>query len=438
METRANYALIGLFTLVVIAAGFGFVYWFSGKDARSKLANYQIVFNGSVSGLSRGSLVLYNGLRVGEVTSLGLQPNDPGRVVAIIAVDSNTPMNTDTRARLEFQGLTGVASIALSGGGPVSRPLTSSDGQPPIIAADRSDFQDLIESASRIAAKADDVLSKVQKVVDENQGGITSIVKNVDSFTRALGENSEGIGKFLASVGTAADNIAALSVRLETLTDGVDAIVRAVDPQEVKSIVANVREVTATLSAERERISAFVTQASELATKLNGSAGRLDSLLASADTAVKSLDVAKIGRTVDNVDKFATALGNNSPQVDQIVRNTNELVAKLNQSADRLDDVLAGAQSFLGSGDGKGAFAEVGETAKSIRRLADNLDQRTAEITAGIGRITGRGLQSLEAFANDGRKTLNDVSKTLRNLEKNPQQLLFGGRPSIPEYNGRP
>ena len=73
METRANYALIGAFTLAVIAAAFGFVFWFS-KDTGAKLNAYRLIFNGSVSGLSRGAQVLYNGLQVGTVVSLELLP----------------------------------------------------------------------------------------------------------------------------------------------------------------------------------------------------------------------------------------------------------------------------------------------------------------------------------------------------------------------------
>jgi phospholipid/cholesterol/gamma-HCH transport system substrate-binding protein len=76
--------------------------------------------------------------------------------------------------------------------------------------------------------------------------------------------------------------------------------------------------------------------------------------------------------------------------------------------------------------------------ARSIRRLADNLDKRTQEITAGINRVTGPAVRQYEALAEDGRKTLNDIGRTLRSLEKNPQQLLFGSKPTIPEYSGRP
>ncbi|MBV9557208.1 MAG: MCE family protein, partial [Pseudolabrys sp.] len=64
METRANYALIGAFTLAVIAGAFGFVYWFSGSQQGIERKSYRMIFTSSVSGLSRGASVLFNGLKV--------------------------------------------------------------------------------------------------------------------------------------------------------------------------------------------------------------------------------------------------------------------------------------------------------------------------------------------------------------------------------------
>src|SRR3712207_739191 len=129
METRANYALIGVFTLAVIAAAFGFVFWFSGGGSQNARVPVRIVFSGSVSGLTKGSVVLFNGIRVGEATEVSLLPDDPRRVVATIEVDRVTPVRADTRARLEYQGLTGVAQIALVGGEPAAPGLEAGPGQ---------------------------------------------------------------------------------------------------------------------------------------------------------------------------------------------------------------------------------------------------------------------------------------------------------------------
>src|ERR1041384_5517657 len=115
METRGHYALIGGCPLAVIAAAFGFVYWFSGGDRGQEKQTIRVVFSGSVSGISKGSLVLFNGLNVGAETDINLLPDDPRRVYAIIQVEKSTPIRADTRARLESQGLTGVAQIALTG-----------------------------------------------------------------------------------------------------------------------------------------------------------------------------------------------------------------------------------------------------------------------------------------------------------------------------------
>src|ERR687898_3343956 len=125
METRARYALIGLFMLAVIAASFGFVYWLENKGGFSQREIYQVKFQGSVSGLLVGSAVLFNGIRVGEVTALGLDPEAPQDVIATIAVDRLTPIRSDTVVNIETQGLTGGAAIALRGGTADSAPVSA-------------------------------------------------------------------------------------------------------------------------------------------------------------------------------------------------------------------------------------------------------------------------------------------------------------------------
>ena len=116
MEIRARYVLVGLFTLAVIAGGFAFVYWLQTAGSLGKRTSYDVRFSNTVSGLLRGSPVLFNGIRVGEVTGLRLVPDNPRAVDATIAIDENTPVRSDTLVSLEFQGLTGVAVVTLTGG----------------------------------------------------------------------------------------------------------------------------------------------------------------------------------------------------------------------------------------------------------------------------------------------------------------------------------
>jgi phospholipid/cholesterol/gamma-HCH transport system substrate-binding protein len=370
METRANYALIGLFTLAVVAGAFLFIYWFAAAGSGGGRQGYRIVFTGSVSGLSNGSLVLFNGLRVGEVRNISLLPEDPRHVVAVVDVDKSVPINVDTKARLEYQGLTGVASIQLTGGDPNAAPLTATGGQPlPTIYADRSDFQDLLETAQRLARRADDILNKIDAVVGDVQQPVANTVRNIEKFSQALSDNSDNVNQFLSNAGKAADSLSSLSKNL--------------------------------------------------------------------DTAVKAVDPNKVSRIVENVDRFTGALGNSSGDVETILKEAASLTAKLDRAADQVEGVLKAAQGFLSSPEGKGAFTEISEAARSIRTLAQNLDTRTAEITAGIKRFTGPGLNNYEALAGDARKTLNDLNRTLQSVQRNPQQFIFGAKPNLPAYNGR-
>jgi phospholipid/cholesterol/gamma-HCH transport system substrate-binding protein len=441
METRANYALIGLFTLAVIAGAFGFVYWFGGGDRGAGKQSIRIVFAGSVSGLSKGSGALFNGLRVGEVTDVNLLPEDPRRVMSIIQVEAGTPIRADTRARLEYQGLTGVAQIALTGGEPSAPPLVAGPGQPmPTIFADRSDFQDLMETARNIARRADDVLERVSRVITDNEGSINRTIQNVERFSQALGENSDGIDRFLEQVGQAAERVGPLAEKLETLATNVDDLVRAVDRERVTNIVQNVESFTDALGKNGDVITQALADAATLIGRLNDTAPKLDAAVTDLNALTKSVDPAKVGRAVDNLDIFSQTLGRRSPDVDKIIVEARSLSEKLNQSADKIDAVLEGANKFLGSASGKegqGAFEQVRAAAESIRVLADNLNQRSAGILQGFGKFSESGLREYEALAVEGRRTLNDIGRAVRSLERNPQQLIFGGQSSIPQYNGR-
>jgi phospholipid/cholesterol/gamma-HCH transport system substrate-binding protein len=354
METRANYALIGGFTLAVIASAFLFVFWFSGGGRPAGRAVYKIVFTGSIAGLQRGGSVLFNGVRVGEVTLIDLVPQDPARVSALIDIEARVPVRADTTARLEYTGFTGVASVALRGGDAASPPLTGIAGGPGVIIADRSDFQDLLETAQRIAGKASDFLDKSNKFLDDSTGPLNTSVQNIQKFTDALASNSDGVKDFLASMSDIGKTIKPLAVKMEELAKDSDTIVKAVDPEEVKSIVKD----------------------------------------------------------------FAG------------------LSAKLNAAADKVDGVLTNLNGLLATGDSKGMFGEISETAKSIHRLADDLDARTKEIGANLTRFTGSGLKQYEALAVDGRKTLEEINQAVRSIENNPTQFLFGKKgSSVPEYS---
>ncbi len=192
METRARYALIGLFMLAVIAASFAFVYWLENKGGFSQRATYQIRFQGPVSGLLVGSAVLFNGIRVGEVTNLSLPADAPDQVIATIGVDPNTPIRSDTQVGLETQGLTGGAAVTLRGGTSGS-PLVADGGAPPTLIAPPQASQDW-------TAAARDAFQHVDAILSENSESLHSALKNIDTFSAALARNSDKVDSVLAGL----------------------------------------------------------------------------------------------------------------------------------------------------------------------------------------------------------------------------------------------
>ncbi|MDE2579266.1 MAG: MCE family protein [Hyphomicrobiales bacterium] len=320
METRANYALIGAFTLGVIAAAFLFVYWFAGPARSQARTPYDVIFTGSVSGLSKGASVNFNGIRVGDVTRLSLNKDEPSQVIARIDVDRSTPINSETKARLETQGLTGVAAIALSSGGPNGIPLPpDQETHVPVLPGEPSQIQNLLEVAQRIADQVGSFTEKANSFIDQNSGSIAATVRNAETLTGSL---------------------------------------------------------------------------------------------------ALSLDQQKLQQIVDNINR-------SSANLDKVVANANTAV-------DNANAILAPARNQI-----RTLSVDIGGAAQSIRKLSDNLDMRLKDISVNIARFTGPGLRQYEALGVDARKTLEQVNRTVRSLQKDPSQVIFGAKPQIPEYSGK-
>jgi phospholipid/cholesterol/gamma-HCH transport system substrate-binding protein len=218
METRANYILVGAFTLAVIVGAFGFVYWFHHVGGTGERAEYRVAFQGPIGGLRTGATVSFNGIRVGEVTGLSLDPHNPRQALATISVDKNTPVRADTEVTLDYQGLTGIATLALKGGSAAAAPVTLRDGNVPLLTASSSASQDLMQAAR-------DAIRRIDTFIADNEKSFRNSMKNIESFTDVLARNSDKIDSSLRNIETFTAALSRNSEKVDSIMAGIDAMI---------------------------------------------------------------------------------------------------------------------------------------------------------------------------------------------------------------------
>jgi phospholipid/cholesterol/gamma-HCH transport system substrate-binding protein len=456
LETRANYIIVGVVTLAVLLASFGFVYWIARFGDTTNSVQLEVRIPGSVTGLSVGSQVLFNGIKVGDVRRLIIDAKNPRGVVAITEVNIDTPVTSATMATLGFQGLTGQAYIELKGGDPDGENIlvkAADTGGLAVVEADPGAVNNLIDRAQNIATSAESVLAGLQGFVDDSREPLSKTISNAAKFSDALAENADELDEFLASFSELSKTLQGASRRLESTLTAAEDLIKSVDRQKIDKILANAEKVSEDLAASSGDIrkvaqsaEVAVRNVSELAVKAGTTLEGIDKTLAAADaekikSALANIEEAtKTAKTaMDDVAKVTSKVGGRAEEIDQIVVNARDLTGSLNQTAVRVDGVLEKISSFLGSteGQGPGLVAEAKSTLAAFRRVADTLNARLGEITDGLAKFSGRGLNNVDALVQDTRRSVSRIEQAITEIEKNPNRLIFGGQGSVPRTNGR-
>jgi phospholipid/cholesterol/gamma-HCH transport system substrate-binding protein len=252
METRANYVLIGAFTLAVIAAAFGFVLWFQSLHTTKQRSPLRVVFEGPASGLRNGGSVNFNGIRIGEVISVKL--DNPRRVVALAMVENKAPIRKDTLVGLEFQGLTGVAAISLKGGEEAAPPVPLDEDGVPVLTADPNALQDVTE-----AIRA--TLQNVNRLVADNQQSVKNSLHNLETFTGALSRNSEKIDNIMSRVDGVMGKADSLMLGLNSIGGGATGGELAAMVKAIKELADDFDKKSGALMADGRRTLADISRA---------------------------------------------------------------------------------------------------------------------------------------------------------------------------------
>ncbi|ADZ69923.1 MlaD family protein [Polymorphum gilvum] len=419
METRANYVLIGGFVLGILFAAFVFIYWLAATVDSRQSVNVKVIFPGPVTGLPIGGQVLFNGIKIGDVGSLDFDQTDPQVVIATIRVNPNAPLRRDIRATLGFQGLTGVAYVDLKGGSTETPLLIQPDMESePVIYADRSFFDDILENGRDVLKKADTTLDTLNSVLQESRPAISEIVRNVETFSKALAENADGVEGFMASVGKATEAFSSLSGRMEGLVEQGERILAAVPSDKVEEMVGNVTDFTASLKEIAPDIRQMVAEAESATANLQQFTERLNAGMDGVEAVIKAVRPEDVEKAVAGAGALGAVLEKRSAELDTLIASTGETMDNIRSVSSsiraREEDIsafIAGARDVVG---------KIGTGVERTTEVVQAIDpQKVSNIVASVeevtGKLSGQG-EAIEATIASARNAAGTIEKMSADL----------------------
>ena len=251
METKANYVLIGAFTIIVTLFLLLFALWAAKYSSEKSWQNYAVIFNEPVTGLSEGSAVQYNGISIGTVQSLRLAPDDPRRVFAQLRVQADTPIKTDTRAKMSITGITGSPIIQLTGGSPGAPLLVDVDNREiPVIETEPSALQNIADTANRLVARLDQVLS------EDNVENVARTLQNIESMTGAIADQREDLRVLIANARRSSEQ---LEATLTTTRGAMESLDREL-VDKLPGLVSRLESTLANLDATADNANGILSE----------------------------------------------------------------------------------------------------------------------------------------------------------------------------------
>jgi phospholipid/cholesterol/gamma-HCH transport system substrate-binding protein len=259
METRASYVAVGAFVLVLVAGLVGFVIWLGKVQGQEDFIFYDVLFEGAVTNLQVGSAVRYRGLAVGRVVDMRIDDQDIDRVRVTVQVRPDTPIRTNTVASLEYQGITGVAYVQLTGGVPAGKPLPERAQPPyPVIASKPSQLEQLFEGAPDLVTSLNLLVDRVTLLFsDQNRQAIDETLRSLQLLTATLARDTGGLNDVLADGAAAASQVRMMAAEFERLAGDARGQLNSVGG-EAEATIAELQEAADSFSAVASEIEVLI------------------------------------------------------------------------------------------------------------------------------------------------------------------------------------
>lgn len=404
METKANYALIGAFTVAGFLGILGFLMWFAKLELDRQFEYYDVFFP-EVAGLSVSSQVQYAGLNVGRVVSTVLAEDDqPGAVRVRLELNTDTPVRVDSRASIDTSAVTGVSIVTISSGSSraaLLRDITQ-EGVP-VIPSSPSTLQTLGEQAPELLSRLNVLTERVTQLVnDQNMERVSNILQNVENASAKLDQTMSDVSEATGAITRAADNLSTFSGKLDPLA----------------------------------------TTAETTLVKLSDASTSATTLFARAEGYIDG----DLGPLTTELNKQVAILG---PDLDRLSQRVEASLGKLDSTMDSATGALDSAKGAI---DEVGpVFSDLRKTLGNLNNALSNLPEELPRIVANIGDaaeaaasafeslqgVIGDAREPLRVFSRDGlpqysrlgqelREMVTNINGLVSTLRRNPSQLLRG------------
>jgi phospholipid/cholesterol/gamma-HCH transport system substrate-binding protein len=226
METRANYAAVGAFVLFMVLLAFGAVVWLAGGQISTPQTYYRIYFSGPVSGLREGAAVEYNGVPVGKVQEVRIDPDNIALVRTTIATDPALVIRSDAVATLQSNLLSGISSVQISGGTQDAPPLKAEGNERyPVIRSVPSTLASVAASGPELVDKLNVTVDRFTALLDEqNRLALSESLENLRVFTAGLAQRNDDIARLAGNANAATEAAARLLTSIESSYNGPNGI----------------------------------------------------------------------------------------------------------------------------------------------------------------------------------------------------------------------
>jgi phospholipid/cholesterol/gamma-HCH transport system substrate-binding protein len=420
METRANFVLIGAFTLFGILGSLGFFLWLAKVEVDRQYAYYDILFT-DVSGLGDAGDVRYNGLPVGQVVRLSLDSVDPGKVRVRVEIDAATPVKTDTVATLELQGVTGVSYVSLSGGSPETERLQAAPSEKiPVIASRRSAVQSLFEGGPELLTKAIVLLEDIDTMVNaENRAAVASILGNLESASGELDSTLRDFSALSAELSKA-------SARITAFTDHLDEV--------ADSATATLDTAGETLKTARSAQQTFDSANGVMTDQLPGLIDQVEATAGAIETVVTDVG-GKAGEVVGKIDRLSdvaiarlTDAEATFAKLDTALDSATSTMASIEETSRSVDALVKGDGAALVA-DARRAVGSANQALSAANRvILEDLPLIVADIRGATGTVNtvisrvGEDLSGvsgkLDAIAANANTAILSATETFRNANE--------------------